>query len=220
MATPKNDHWQAVVLTPTGVAAGTYNLANVTVDANGRVVNITSGSSNAVPTAATIAGLPAITPANGLVAVVLDDGSGNEQLYVWNNSNSDLGAPLNRWRLLASTDVSGQPFGFRQDTIATGANQTIDAIIPDNGIIKSVAVEITTAYSGGATITIQDNDGFVYMPSTDINPQLEGLYKIDLSGNLNDIQTNSFAGQGQMRAIIGGAPGAGAAAVYIEFVQP
>ena len=81
-------------------------------------------------------------------------------------------------------------------------------------------MEITTPYSGGTSIEIQDNAANVYMPFSTINPSLAGIYTQDLSGNLSDIATTAGAGgQGQMRAIIGGAPGVGAGAVYIEWAD-
>jgi len=221
--TPKNNHWQRVVLSPTGVTPGTYDRAKVTVNDEGRIVNISSNAASSAAVVGTIGDLPTVsggTPANGEIAVVLNDGSGNEQIYVNNSSNVDLGAPLNRWRLVASTDFITPPFDFRQSTIGTAANQTISFPIQDTGIIKEIAVVITTSYSGGATISIQDNAGFVYMQTSEINPQLEGIYKTDLSGNLADIQTNSAPGEGQMRAIVGGAPSVGAGVVFITFVQP
>ena len=220
MPTPKNDHWQDIVLTPTGVAPGTYNPASITVDATGRVTGASNSSIAAVSTVSLIAGLPTIIgPANGSLAVVLDDGTGNEELYVWNNSNPDLGAPLTRWRLIAATDINAPRTDYRQSAIDTTALQFIGAAIPLPGIVKSVTVEITVPYSIGASIEIQnDNALTTFMPSTDINPQLAGIYKIDLSGNLDDILTGGGV-SGQIRAIISGAPGVGAGVVFVEWVN-
>jgi hypothetical protein len=54
------------------------------------------------------------------------------------------------------------------------------------------------------------------MPFSDVNPQLAGIYKTDLSGNLVDMVT---AGAGQLRAVIGGVPGVGAGVVFVEWVD-
>lgn len=218
--TPKTDHWQNIVLTPTGVAPGVYSPAEITVGEDGRITSAANASVATVSTVSLVGQLPTIIgPVNGDLAVVLDDGSGNEELYVWNNSNADLGAPLNRWRLIATTDQQTLRLDYRQDTLDTTANQPLDIAVPDTGIIKAITVEIITPYSPGTSIEIQDNAAFVYMPFSDINPLLAGLYKIDLSTNLTDIQTNSAAGMGQMRAIVGGAPGVGTGAVYIEWAD-
>ena len=56
----------------------------------------------------------------------------------------------------------------------------------------------------------------MFMPFSDVNPQLAGIYKTDLSGNLVDMVT---AGAGQLRAVIGGVPGVGAGVVFVEWVD-
>ena len=216
--TPKNDFWQDTVLTPTGVAAGTYGPAEITVGLDGRITNAANSSVSTISTVSLVGQLPTIIgPVNGSLAVVLDDGFGNEEMYVWNGSNVDSGAPLNKWRLIGTTDAQSLRVDFRQSAIDTTAIQNIAAVIPDTGIIKRVSVEITTPYSGGATIEIQDTAAFVYMSFSVINPQLAGIYSEDLAGNLADMITN---GTGQLRAVIGGAPGAGAGVVYVDWVSP
>ena len=216
--TPKNDFWQDTVLTPTGVAAGTYAPAEITVGLDGRITNASNASVSTVSTVSLVGQLPTIIgPVNGSLAVVLDDGFGNEEMYVWNGSNVDSGAPLNKWRRIATTDAQSLRKDFRQTAIDATAIQNIAAVIPDSGIIKRVSVEITTPYSGGATIEIQDTAAFVYMSFSVINPQLAGIYSEDLAGNLADMITN---GTGQLRAVIGGAPGVGAGVVYVDWVSP
>ena len=216
--TPKNDFWQDTVLTPTGVAAGTYGPAEITVGPDGRITNASNSSVSTISTVTVVGQLPTIIgPVNGSLAVVLDDGFGNEEMYVWNNSNVDSGAPLNKWRLIATTDAQSLRKDFRQLAIDATAIQNIGAVIPNTGIIKRVSVEITTPYSIGATIEVQDTAAFVYMSFSVINPQLAGIYSEDLSGNLADMITN---GTGQLRAVIGGAPGAGTGVVYVDWVSP
>lgn len=215
--TPKNDHWQEVVLTPTGVAAGTYGPAQITVGADGRITNASNASVATVSTVSVVGNLPTIIgPLNGDLAIVLDDGFGNEEQYVWNNSNADLGAPLNRWRRLATTNAQTLRQDYRQDTLDTTAVQNIDIAIPNTGIVKAISVEITTPYDPGTTIEIQNTAAFVFMPFSSINPQLAGIYKQDLSGNLTDMLAS---GAGQLRAVVGGVPGAGDAVVYVEWVD-
>lgn len=213
----KDDFWKEVALKPTGVAAGTYSIPQLTIDEDGRIVSASGGTVSTISTEATIAGLPNIVaPSNGDLAAVMDDGAGNEQLYIWNDANADIGAPLNKWRLIGSTESQVTRKDYRQLAIDISAIQDIGPVIPDTGIIKRVTVEITTPYSLGATIEIQDAGAFVYMPFTSINPQLAAIYSEDLSGNLDNMATN---GSGQIRAIVGGAPVAGAGVVYVEWID-
>jgi hypothetical protein len=219
--TPKNDFWKNAALTPTGVAAGSYGPAQITVDEFGRITNASNASVSTVSTISLVTQLATIIgPVSGELAVVLDDGLGNEEMYVWHNTNADLGAPLNRWRRIATTAAAlSQRQDYRQIAIGIGANQLISSGIPDTGYVKRIAVEITTPYSPGTSIEIQDNAANVYMAFSSINPTLAGTYTEDLSGNLSNILTIGGAGQGQMHAIVGGVPGVGAGAVYIEWAD-
>jgi hypothetical protein len=215
--TPKTDYWQEVVLTPTGVAPGSYGPAQITVGEDGRITNASNASVATVSTVSLVGNLPTIIgPVNGDLAIVLDDGFGNEEMYVWNSSNADLGPPLNRWRRLATTDAQTLRQDYRQSTIDTTAVQNLSSAIPNTGIVKRVSVEITTPYSPGTSIEIQNTAAFVFMPFSSINPLLAGIYTEDLSGNLVDMLA---AGAGQLTAIIGGAPGAGAGVVYVDWVD-
>ena len=214
---PKTDHWQNVVLTPTGVAPGSYGPAQITVGEDGRITNASNASVATVSTVSLVGQLPTIIgPVNGDLAIVLDDGFGNEEMYVWNASNADLGNPLTRWRRLAATDSQTLRQDYLQAVLDTTAIQNIDTAIPDTGIVKRVAVEITTPYSPGTSIEIQNTAAFVFMPFSSINPLLAGIYTEDLSGNLIDMLAS---GAGQLTAVVGGAPGAGAGVVYVEWAD-
>ena len=54
------------------------------------------------------------------------------------------------------------------------------------------------------------------MPFSSINPLLAGIYSQDLSGNLMDMLAT---GAGQLTAVVGGVPGAGAGVVYVDWVD-
>ena len=216
MADPKTEHWKDVVLDDTGVVPGTFGPAQITVGADGRITGALSLPASSITVVANIAGLP-VAASSGDKATVLDDGSGNEQEYVWNDANVDLGAPLRKWRLLATTASSITRVDYRQDTIATAAGNVISTPITGTSIIKEVFVEITTAYSPGTSITIQNDGGFIYMSSAQNNPLLVGTYSVGLQGNVTDDSTNG--GAGDLEAIIGGAPGVGAAVVFVELVD-
>jgi hypothetical protein len=118
---------------------------------------------------------------------------------------------------LATTSSTTTRVNYRQDTIALSALNTISGPITATSIIKEVFVEITIAYSPGASIIIQNDAGFVYMSIAQINPQLIGTYSVGLQGNVTDDSTNG--GAGDLEAIIGGAPGVGAATVFISLVD-
>lgn len=214
--TPKTDHWQDVVLTDTGVLPGSYGPAQITVGADGRITSAANSVVSTVSTVSTTAQLPNILgPVNGSLANVLDDGFGNEEFYVWNDANADLGPPLDKWRRLATTNTQSLRQDYRQDTVAL-ASKNLDTPIADTGIVKAVTVEIITPYSPGTSIEIQNSVSFVFMPFSVINPLLAGIYKQDLSGNLADMLA---LGSGQMTVVVGGAPGVGSSVVYIETVD-
>lgn len=216
---PKNDHWQDVVLTDTGVAPGSYNPANITVGADGR---ITSAATSAVPiptVVSVIGDLAAVPTADGKNVTVLDDGFGNEALFVWNTVNVDLGAPLFKWRQLANTSTSVPRFNYRQEN-SIGSAAGIVAIstpIPDSSIIKEISINIVTAYDGAATILIRDDTGFSYVPNPAINPALPGIYTVSFKGNIDTMISN---GSGQLEAVIGGAPTVGDATVFATYINP
>ena len=213
----KTDFWRTVSFDPTGVVAGTYNIPQLTIAEDGRITSASGGTVSTVSTVSTIADLPSVVaPSNGDLAAVMDDGAGNEQLYIWNDANADLGNPLLKWRLIGTTLSMVTRKDYRQSTIDITALQDIDSVIPNTGVIKRISVEITTPYSVGATIEIQDAGAFVYMPFSSINPQLAGTYVEDLSGNIDSMGTN---GSDQVRAIVGGAPAAGDGVVYVEWVD-
>ena len=214
----KAQYWQQAILTPTGVAAGTYQNATFTVGEDGRLTQAASTTIPSVTPVSTVNHLATITmPTNGSLAVVMDDGAGDQELYVWRSTNPDVGAPLNRWKLMAST-LDRRRTDFRQGTVAQDAITHLDNPIPDLGIVKCITVEITEAYSPGTLMLVQDNTGFVYMSQEDIDPQSEGVYKKDLATNLNTMLDNSGPGQGQIRVIATGVPSAGSAAVYVEYI--
>ena len=220
---PKNDHWQAVVLTDTGVTPGSYNPANITVGSDGRITNASASAVPVPQVVATVAALAGISPgSNGQQAIVLDDGFGEEALYVWNDANADLGAPQFKWRELANTGAVGDPsFDFRQeDSLGSAAGTVnIDVPIPTTAIIKEISVNIITPYDGGATITINDDAAFIYVPAASVNPAIAGLYTVSFAGNVDDLADNS-ATTGQLEATIGGAPTVGDATVFVSYVNP
>ncbi len=213
----KDAFWKNIALQPSGVAAGTYNIPQLTIDENGIITAASGGTVSTIPSVSTTAQLPTlIAPSNGDLAVVLDDGFGNEELYVWNSANPDLGSPLNRWKRIATTASQSTRKDYRQAVLDFSSMQNIGTVIPDGGVIKRVAVTITTPYTIGATVEVQNGVSFVLMPFSSINPQLAGTYIEDLSGNVDTMLT---IGSGQIMTIVGGVPAAGAGVVYVDWVD-
>jgi hypothetical protein len=63
-------------------------------------------------------------------------------------------------------------------TLTNGASQSSTTQIPANAVVSKVQLEITTPYSGGATIAVgQTGSTSLAMGTTD-NPQAAGIYEI------------------------------------------
>lgn len=210
----------SIQLNPTGVIPGPYDPVTITVNDEGR---ITSASSIGIPRifvrtiVNNLVTIPTNPPLrNGDFAVILDDGANNELLFVWNENNSDLGDPVGKWRQIASTNISETKIDFRQGLIGTDPSIALAPSIPNNGIVKEIVVGITTAYSAGATIEIEDTSGFVYVPTNKINAQLPGEYRMSFSGNFDTMIDN---GTGDLVANVFNSPVVGNATVYVEYVN-
>lgn len=208
-----------ITLDPTGVVPGPYDPVTMTVNDEGRV---TAASSTGIPRIfvrsiiSNLTTIPTTPPLrNGDFAVVLDDGSNNELLFIWNENNTDLGNPLGKWRQIATTGLSTTKIDFRQGVIGTDATTSLAPSIPDGGIVKEIVIGITTAYSPGSTIEIEDTTGFVYVPTNEVNAQLEGEYRITFSGNSDTVVDN---GNGDLIVNVANSPVAGAATVYVEYI--
>lgn len=97
-----------------------------------------------------------------------------------------------------------------------GQFQFIGNSIGTTDIIKRVSVTITTGYTAGVTITIEDVGGAEIMSSSLINAQVPGTYRLDLDSNVTAIGNNN-----RVRANILNAPSAaGAGVVWYEYYLP
>jgi hypothetical protein len=96
----------------------------------------------------------------------------------------------------------------------TPASQDSTTVIPANAVIHRREVEVTTPFSGGATIAIgQAGSTSLLMGTTDINPQAAGVYVVDQN-------TAWGAAPLAVRATLVGAPAAGAATVTVLWSLP
>lgn len=202
---PKNEHFQRLVLTPTGVTPGTYASAIVAVNDEGLITNIASSSTTANFVVADPGSLPSAPPAtSGATALVLDNGDGTPAVYVFDGVS---------W-FQVSVDPAGT-VRYRQEAINTTATQALGDTIGTNSIVKRVSLTITTAFSGGATIRVENTAGVIYMPTSSNNPQLLGTYEVELPSNNTAVGAND-----QLRVVVGGVPASGAGIVSVEFYKP
>ena len=83
--------------------------------------------------------------------------------------------------------------------------------IPAGAIVLSATLDVTTPYSGGATISIGQAGALTeFQLTTDNDPQIAGLYTVN--------QDTSAASTNPVTATVAGAPVAGAAFVLVQFV--
>ena len=218
MATNKKQHWQDVVFEPSGVVPGTYDRPQFTVNQYGFITDATSSvtpSQTVVPTINDLPGIP--SPATGDLAVVLNTGgSEEEELYIWNNANTDLGAPYVKWRLLATTELATPPVNFRNEIVGIAPATALGPVTSPDAIVKAVHVTITVPYTFGTTMRIVEDGGPTLMPTSSINTQLIGTYTEELSDNNTKLNNT-----GQLRSDLFGGPLVGQSLVYVEYiVQP
>jgi len=185
--------------------------------------NILQGNEPTINTVALIANLPSVpAPIDGDLATVLDDGSGNEEIYIWNSANADLGIPLNRWRLLSTTEMNPPRVNFRNETIdytTPGVNNVGGpAAVVYSPFVKEINVSITQAFDGGATLSIQEGGGSLLMSTAEINTALVGEYQRITPQSNNTDPTYALLSTGQIQAVLTGAPTQGQAVVYVKYV--
>lgn len=96
--------------------------------------------------------------------------------------------------------------------ITTAASQSSATQVPSGSIVVDAEVDITTPYSGGATITI-GNSGTpsAFMGTGDNNPQSVGLY----SAHQDTVWPGATA---SVLVTVAGAPAAGAGFAIIRYV--
>ena len=83
--------------------------------------------------------------------------------------------------------------------------------IPLGAIVLDASLDVTTPYSGGATISLgQAGSVTEFQLTTDNNPQANGLYEV--------VQDTVAASLNPVLATVGGAPAAGAATVLVKYV--
>jgi len=107
------------------------------------------------------------------------------------------------------------PSGTVRAVAVTVGTSTVSSTLqlPLNAVVLGVKVNVTTAYSAGATLevgTAADADQF--MATTDNNPEVTGLTELELA-------TAPLGAAAVVQVTVGGTPGAGAATVVVEFTE-
>jgi hypothetical protein len=97
--------------------------------------------------------------------------------------------------------------------ITNAAAQNSVTSIPSGAIVVDAELDITTPYSGGATITVGNaGSPALLMGTTDNNPQANGLYQVH--------QDTTYAGgPATVLVTIAGAPAAGAGFAIVRYIQ-
>lgn len=98
--------------------------------------------------------------------------------------------------------------------IGTGALQTSTTALPANAFVLEATVEITTPYSGGATISVGQTGGAVnlFQLTSDNLPTANGSYTVPQD-------TQAAGAPATVSVTVGGAPGAGAGVVLVKFSE-
>ncbi len=103
--------------------------------------------------------------------------------------------------------------GVQEIRFALGtATASSTTSIPNNAIVIAAELNVTTPYTGGATVSI----GTAGSPSalqatTDNNPQAAGIYQV--------MQDTAYPGPATVQATVAGAPIAGVAQVIVRYIQ-
>jgi hypothetical protein len=98
--------------------------------------------------------------------------------------------------------------------VGTGASQSSVSSIPANAVVESVMLDVTTPFSGGATVSIgQTGSTALLMGTSDNFPQTAGQYYIAED-------TPWGASALPLLITVGGAPSAGVAIAKVEFSVP
>lgn len=105
--------------------------------------------------------------------------------------------------------------GWVEFPVGVGTS-TSTVAIPDGVIIRVVVVDVTTAYSAGATIKVErtGDPTVIIMDTVDNDPETVDIYSV------HQITPWGAVGAGTVTVTIGGAPAVGASKVYIDYIVP
>jgi len=109
------------------------------------------------------------------------------------------------------TQINGNILGVKFTITTTGGISTVS--IPASSTILDCIVDITTAYSAGATITVGNiADPSQLQDTMDNNPQIVSTYSKE--------QLTSWANDAPVQATVNGSPTTGAATIMVIYMKP
>jgi len=130
-----------------------------------------------------------------------------DSIYIWDADGStwtkvgDIGSVTGALRII-------------DFTIDNSASQDSTSSIPANALVLEANLEITTAYSAGATIEIGNTTtSNLLQATTDNNPQTTAVYS-------KEQRTSIGASASVARVTVSGSPAAGAGIVTIKYTDP
>jgi hypothetical protein len=129
-----------------------------------------------------------------------------ESLYAWDATSST-------WINAGGSQQSGAVRVIRY-AVTNAATQDSASKIPANAVILRARLNVTTPYSGGATVSIgQAGSLSLLQATTDNRPTVADIYEVP--------QETAWGGtELVVRTTVGGAPAAGAGFVLVEYSVP
>lgn len=126
--------------------------------------------------------------------------------YVWDSVSSS-------WLREADASMTGSVREIRY-AVTNAATQDSAALIPANAVISSTELNVTTPYSGGATVSIGRVGSLSLLQATTDNlATVAGLYQV--------MQDTAWGGTALViRTTVAGAPAAGAGFVVVRYSVP
>ena len=181
-----------VVSTPGTGAAATYISGTVLWDDGSSTGNVTI-----------------LGPTTGATIIVTASLVGGTFTFVANAEYVWTGAT---WLNLAP-NIAGADYSIDM-AIGTAASQSSTAIIPASAIITEVLLNVTTPYSGGATIAVgQTGTANLLLSTGDNDPQVADQY-------LSEARVAWGASSLAVLVTVGGAPGTGVGTVTVTYSMP
>jgi len=244
--TPKNRFWERISLpVVASLTPGPYTNPSMTVDEYGRVTTISSNpltaSMNMFDEGGIVAGGPFSRINFAGAGVLATNGGGGQLTVTISGGSAGIGIEKNAvpvaggphtilnfqstvvnltdqggGRVLITISEPATNVKYRMASVALFASTSIGAPLESNATIRRITVAINTAYSVGATIRIEDGGGNVLMATDKINPQLTGIYEVELA----NVSAQVGVGNEQLVAVVSGAPVAGVAVVTIWYLLP